>query len=199
MNIVPSTYNNKRNNRTQYLYTKGFEYSLDGVNYVGEYHLSGTKAATGPVPSTDSKILRQYYSNPEMYIYDKARGFKQRPRISPDQWVFRPTETDYENGYINRFFVEREGPTESYPLEIDFLQAAKYGRDGGIDEGLYTLAKLKWLLVGYERNTTINGFFLEGVYEHNLREVRQAMGKIPKLFEAIKNYTEGARFLFANP
>lgn len=193
--IQPTNYDLVRDKKTQYLYTKGYEYSLNGKNYIGEYHISGKQAATGPTPGPQAIPLRKYYSNPDLYEYDKARKFAERIRVVPDQWVFKPTDTNYESGYITRFFVERSGLAESYPLEIDFQQAGRYGRDGGIDEGLYSLAKIKWLLVGYERSTTIKGIPIEGIYEHNLREVRKAMGIIPKLYEAIKNYTEGARFL----
>lgn len=190
-----SSYSLRTNNKQKYRYTKGFEYSLDGQNYVGEYHIVGNKVFTGPEPSNTSKQLTKYYTNSDLYAYDKARKFEERDRVEPDQYVFVPTKADYTTGFVTRYFVERVGRFEGYPLEIDKQQAEKYGRDQGIDEGAYNLVAIKWMLVGYERSTTINNIVVEGVYEHNLREVTLATKIIPNLPEAIKSYTEFARFL----
>lgn len=192
--IRKNPYSLKNDKKTQYLYTKGFEFSLDGENYIGEYHISGVVVATGPVPSSRSKRLTKYYSNPDLYAYDKARRFKIRYRIQPNQIVFTPTESDYATGYAIRYFVERSKNFKSYPLEIDKQQAQAYGKTGGIDEIVYTLVSFKWKLTGFERTTTINSkTIVEGIYEHNVREVVLASKKIPNLIEAIKNYTEFAR------
>ena len=39
-NLTPSPYGLKQKTTNNYKYTKGFEYSLNGVNYIGEYHIS---------------------------------------------------------------------------------------------------------------------------------------------------------------
>ena len=43
-----------RYNSNNYLYTKGGEFSLDGLNYIGEYHYQEVLARTGPIEETSS-------------------------------------------------------------------------------------------------------------------------------------------------
>lgn len=192
--VKKSSYSLKNSRKTQYLYTKGHQFSLDGQNYIGEYHINGNTVMTGPVPSDKSRRLTKYYSNPDLYAYDKARGFKMRLRVPPNQIVFAPTEPDYSAGYSIRYFVERGKNFISYPLEIDKEQAQLYGRMGGIDEIGYNLVSFKWKLTGFERTKIIDSVnVVEGIYEHNIREVTIASKVIPNLVDAIRNYTEFAR------
>ena len=130
--FLESQYNLKPRKRTKFLYTKGFQYSLDGENYIGEYHLQGDKAYTGPEKTATSRLLRKYYSDALVYAYDRCRGFPKRDRIEPNQIVWLPLETNYKTGYAIRYFVERAGKYEGYPIEIDDEQKSKYGKDGGI-------------------------------------------------------------------
>lgn len=179
---------------TTYLYTKGGEFSLNGENYIGEYHQLGANYRTGPIPDVQSLSLTRYYSNKDLYDYDRARNFKQRIRVEPDQFVFYPKQSDYESGFAKRYFVERSGAFEGYPIEIDKTQKITYGKEGGIDEAAYSLVTLEWKLTGYERSIYRNGeVYIIGIYEHNLKEVVVNSRIIPNLMTAIKSYTEFAR------
>lgn len=193
-NYQPSPYSLKSRRRSEYLYTKGLEYSLNGENYVGEYHIKGREVFTGPVPSPTSQQLRKYYTNHDLYMYDKARGFKERIRVQPNQIVWAPIETEFTTGFSTRYFVERIGNMEGYPIEIDQDQYNNYGLNRGIDEGVYITVKLKWKLTGPLRSIMKNNeLFLEGIYDHNQREVMSKARDIPNLEYAIKSYTEYAR------
>lgn len=176
-----------------YRYTKGYEYSLNGVNYIGEYHMLGQVAKTGPIETPSSLMLTKYYGNQDLYEYDKARGFPKRVRNIPNQIVWTPKASDYKIGYATRYFVERIGNMEGYPLEIDARQSDQYGKDGGIDEGVYGLAKVKWKLIGPERTVVVNNQVIEGIYEHNQNEVIRQTRIIPNIESAIKSYTEYAQ------
>lgn len=177
----------------EYRYTKGYEYSLDGVNYIGEYHLRGQIARTEPVESPTSKTLTKYYSNHDLYQYDKARNFPKRVRVIPNQIPWSPKQADYKVGFATRYFVERAGNMEGYPIEIDSQQAGLYGKDGGIDEGVYTIASINWKLTGPLRNMMFNGQLIEGIFEHNQNETIRQTRIIPNIESAIKNYTEFAQ------
>lgn len=180
--------------KTEYLYTKGYEFSLDGNNYIGEYHKRGSKAYTGPIRSNSSRPLTKYYSDPLLYDYDRSRGFEERIRIEPNQIVWAPLETNYKTGFATRYFVERTGNYESYPIEIDAEQKSAFGTEGGIDEGLYALAVVEWKLTGPERNIYKNNqLYIEGIFEFNQRQVILNTLIIPNLEYAIKSYTEYAR------
>ena len=173
----PSPYNLTRNkNKREYLYTKGFEFSLDGENYIGEYHKQGSIYKTEPIESPTSKRLTKYYNDPLLYQYDKSRNFEERVRVVPNQIVWAPVKTNYT-------------------IEIDQEQKEKFGKDGGIDEGLYALATISWKLTGSERSIyKDNMLYIEGIYEYNQRQVIIGTKIIPNLEYAIKSYTEYARF-----
>ncbi len=185
----------KISKKTKYLYTKGGEFSLDGVEYVGEYHIIGFDVRTGPVPSQSSKLLRQYYTDPLLYEYDKARAFKSRDVVEPNQSVVRPRESDYTTGFMVRYFVERAGSFEGYPIEIDKLQYASYGKEGGISGDVYNSVAINWKLTGPRNNVfTQDGTLYEmGIFEHNQQVVYSATRIIPSLPGAIKNYLEFAK------
>lgn len=180
-----------------YRYTKGFEFSLDGENYIGEYHLEGPIAKTEPEPSPTSKVLTKFYTNPDLYEYDKARGFPKRVRTIPNQIVWAPKQSSYRSGFETRYFVERIGNYEGYPIEIDSEQASLYGKDNGIDEGVYILAKVKWKLTGPERNMMYGNQLIEGIFEANQAEVIRQTRIIPNIESAIKNYTEYSQITMA--
>lgn len=195
LQITPSPYGlSGRGPKTEYLYTKGSEFSLDGQNYIGEYHKRGSKFFTGPIQSPESKQLTKYYSDPLMYQYDRSRNFEERVRVVPNQIVWAPLETNYKTGFATRYFVERSGNYQSYPIEIDADQKSMFGTDGGIDEGLYSLAIVQWKLTGPERNIyKDNQLYIEGIYEYNVRQVILNTKIIPNLEYAIRSYTEYAR------
>lgn len=184
----------KSDKRTTFLYTKGGEYSLDGKEYIGEYHITGEVVKTGPVPDRGSKILRKYYSNNLLYDYDRSRQFVTRDFVEPDQIVISPKPSDYEAGSFTRYFVERAGAYEGYPIEINRAQYTLYGKDKGVDAASYNLVLLNWKLIGSERNVYRNGvLYVKGIFEHNQEEVYKNTPIIPNLPGAIKSYTEFAR------
>lgn len=195
LEITSSPYNLSGDRlKTQYLYTKGNQFSLNGENYIGEYHKNGSKFYTGPIHNGSSKLLTKYYSDPLMYEYDRSRGFEERIRVVPNQIVWAPLDTNYKTGFATRYFVERTGNYESYPIEIDAEQKSMFGSEGGIDEGLYALAVFDWKLTGPERNVyKDNQLYIEGIYEFNQRQVIVNSKIIPNLEYAIKSYTEYAR------
>tara|TARA_R110000868_G_scaffold70599_6_gene207276 strand:+ start:1093 stop:1698 length:606 start_codon:yes stop_codon:yes gene_type:complete len=184
--------------RKEYLYTKGFQYSLDGVNYIGEYHIEGRLVKTGPVQSPESKELTKYYSDPMLYDYDKARNFPKRVRVEPNQIVWSPLETNYKTGFATRYFVERIAEFDGYPIEIDQEQKDSFGNEEGIDEGVYSLVTLSWKLTGSERDVFKNGqLYIQGIYEYNQAQVILNTRTIPNLESAIKSYTEYAKITLA--
>ena len=186
-----------RVNADNYLYTKGREFSLDGTNYIGEYHLVGGKPKTGPIPSNEAKVLTKYYPDLVVYNYDRIKEFKNLVTefIEPKPIIIKPTDLDYELGYIDRFFVEKSINVEKYPTEIDNLQYQKYNTTQNINGGLYLIVILKWKLTGSlrDRRDTKGNLIERGIYEHNALEVEKGARQIPNLSYIIKNYIEFAR------
>jgi len=184
-------------NANKYLYTKGGEFSLDGINYIGEYHLVGIKPQTGPVPDKQSKSLTKYYADLVVYNYDRIKQFKKLVTefIEPKPIIIKPIDIDYDLGYINRFFVEKAINVEKYPTEIDDKQHQKYNTANNINGGLYLMVILNWKLTGSlrDRRDAKGNLIERGIYEHNALEVEKGSRQIPNLSYVIKNYIEFAR------
>jgi len=167
-----------------YLYTKGGELSLRGVNYIGEYHYNNYLPMTGPIPSEDTQVLQRFYSNSDHYTYDRARDFKVKINdfVDPRPIIYKPREQAYAAGFDTRYFVERVG-IGNYTSEIDENQYNQLGKIGGIDVGLYSSSTIFWQLTG--RLSEIKVF--------NEREILRASKNTPNIAYNIRNYTEYAR------
>ena len=183
-------------NADNYLYTKGREFSLEGINHIGEYHLVDSKPKTGPVPSNEAMALTKYYPDPVVYNYDRIRQFKNLVTdfTEPKPIIIKPTELDYQIGYVDRFFVEKAINVEKYPTQIDNLQYQKYNTTQNINGGLYLLVILRWKLTGplRDRRDAKGNLIERGIYEHNALEVERGSRQIPNLNYIIKNYIEFA-------
>lgn len=178
-----------RKNNNIYLYTKGKEYSLNGIEYIGEYHLDGNIAKVGPVVDPEALPLQRYYANKDHYIYDKQYNFN--PKVLqftlPVYFAYTPIEQAYLIGYDTRFFVEKINDDQSYAIEIDEKQFRNINKKGGIDGGIYAASAVQWQLTGYQKDITIN----------NELSLLQASVVTPSVQYAVKNYTEFARFTLA--
>ena len=172
-------------NANTHLYTKGGEYSLDGKDYVGEYHLQDVTAQTGPVPSSQSKTLHRVYKNSDHYVYDKVFSFNVPVLnyIDPIPYRYQPNEQVYALGSDIRFFVEKKDDDNSYAIEIDSLQYDKINLIGGIDGGLYNHTAVEWRLTGRR----------DDIIKFNQYQIQKASSVIPTIEYAIKNYLEFAR------
>lgn len=191
-----NSYTNVRKPDT-HLYTKGFEYSLDGNNYIGEYHLLNQEPYTEPTHTANSQKLTKYYEDVDAYTYDKLKAFKNliTDYTEPRPYILRSQQLDYDAGYVTRYFVEKAFGSGRYPIEIDYLQYQSYNKPKNINGGLYNLVGLNWKLTGPLNNVyNKNGVILElGIYEHNALQVEYASKTIPNISYIIKNYIEFAR------
>jgi len=179
-----SRFSSRRKNST-HLYTKGGEFSLDGKNYIGEYHLDGNTPKTGPVLDDSSQVLRRYYNVSDHYIYDKTYDFN-IPILKytdPKPYLYKPQDSVYVAGFGSRYFVEKVDDDNSYAMEVDQRQYDQVGKPGGIDGGLYLSTIIKWKFTGRR----------EDIISHNELEIRKASMKLPTISYAIKNYLEFSR------
>lgn len=174
-----------RSSEELYLYTKGGEFSLDGVEYVGEYHKNNGIVYTGPTPSKQSKLLRKLYNNPDHYRYDQLFDFSTPASLvaEPTPHIYSPKQTAYTVGFDTRYFVEKRNDTLSYAVEVNQEQFKAIGRVGGIDAGLYHATTVSWKLTGT----------LGSIEQHNRLEIFKASKTVPSIAYAIKNFTEFAR------
>lgn len=209
-NIV--NYSPRKKVRT-HLYTKGGEYSLDGVEYVGEYYLEEGIARTGPKPPTDEEEslpvgdpqllnpkvrlieqnasnwgqeLRRIYPTKTQYDYEVLKSFNVLVRqfAEPQPHIYQPKESAYSVGFDERYFVQKRGDEQSYAIEIDLNQWELIGYPKGIDSGLYAYTKVTWRLTGA----------YDYIAQQNELALFRAQREVPSILYSVKNFTEYARF-----
>jgi hypothetical protein len=171
--------------QTEYLYTKGGEFSLDGVEYIGEYHLVGPFVMTGPIKAPNARHLEQLYTSYDHYIYDKSFNFGVgvKDRVDPTPFRYTPTDQSYVAGSEMRFFVEKINTDDSFAFEINRVQYDYRNRPGGVDEGIYALAAIEWKLTGR----------LEDIITFNQIQMERASEKLPTIAYAVTSFSEYAR------
>ncbi len=192
-------------------YTKGGEFTLDGKDYIGEYHIKEGIAWTGPEPVkpqdnvntigdpaiisnriiseeyyNTNKRLRRVYPNRSQYDYEAIKRFeiKELDYLEPKLHVYRPKESAYDVGEDARFFVQKRNSNESYAIEIDNSQWEMIGSYRGIDPMIYSSAKIIWKLVGP----------YDYIARQNELTLFKAQRQIPSILFAVKSYTEFGRF-----
>ena len=174
-----------KQNNTTFLYTKGNEFSLNGVSYVGEYHYNKHGPATYPETNKLEEPLHRIYTNPDHYEYEKIKRYNIsiQHRIEPKPYIYTtPHLASYTIGFDNRYFVEKINDIQSYAEEIDMAQASTAGKPGGIDLGLYPISIIKWKLTGT----------LKDIQQHNTEQVFIASRLTPSIGYAIQNYIQFA-------
>lgn len=133
-------------------YTKGKEYSLDLKEYIGEYHFRGIEPWTEPLPSVTSRKLSAYSDSFGVMEYDMIRADQTILKKYADPYTMfpTPTEKDYDLGTIVRYFVKDRTINVPVIIEIDSVQASKYGAVLGIDPVKYQLGSLIWAISAKE-------------------------------------------------
>lgn len=193
-------------------YTKGGEFTLDGKDYIGEYHLKDGLAWTGPEPLkpqdnvntigdpsimagqriysekfyNTNKALRRVYPTKSQYDYEFIKKFqiKQLNYLEPKLHLYRPKDAAYDVGEDERYFVQKRNTVESYPIEIDSSQWELIGQYKGIDPLVYSYAKVTWKLVGP----------YDYIAQQNELALFRVQAKIPSILFAVKSFTEFGRF-----
>lgn len=199
---LTSKYSITRTNNT--LYTKGNELIIEstGEPYKGQYHYIDGIPYTGKPKSTGiRKLIPGDYTNYDTYIYDKSKQFNSRVKLFVQPRFFRPapTPTDYEVGIIQRYIVSHNLDTTRFPIEIGVSQVNTYGGSLGIDSGIWTLHRIKWVIVGsFVTTNTINpttkqpGPPILSVEDQNRATLEPIIRKYPMMEFAFRNYTEFA-------
>ena len=194
-----------------HLYTKGREYSIDGVEYIGEYYLQDEQAYTGPQPlkleenlnkrdfdiiNNSNKVildpksatigipLIKYYSDQNNYIYDRYSKYAlQHNYTNPKQITYKPKDSAYEVGEDTRYFIQKVGNPDNFVIEIDNYQWERIGSINGIDNGLYMSISVLWKLIGT----------YSYIAEYNESVLRRAQKQVPNILYAIRSFTEHAK------
>ena len=173
-------------NTKETLYTKGGEYSLNGKNYIGEYHEQDGKVFTGQAESDQVSLeLTPFYNNSNNYDYDKVNKFTKIEKTlqQPVATIITPNSSDYAIGYYNRQFIQSITDSTKIPIEVSSQAVQTFGKPKGLDNRVNDLIIIKWTLTGMAKD----------IIEKNFKEIASASIKYPNMVYAVRNYTEFAR------
>jgi len=130
--------------------------------------------------------MKNQYKRTQASIFSEEIYDPKQPRtVSP-----KPTEQDYQRGYMTRYFLKRRHPAKRLPFEVDERQYQSWALRGrGISQKEYQAIVVKWRIrgsvepvdndLGYpiERGVReTNKRLIERVYEPEMSGISRVLG-----------------------
>ena len=140
------------------LYTNGGEWMFeDGTEYTGQYHkyLNTREVFTESyfIKDVSKKLIRYYNLDVDFqkntFEYNTLKEVVKdyTPELTiPDPYFLQPSQEDYDNGFVERYFYKRKGSTT-------INEISKKGF-GNLNSPYYQKLKLKWKITGPLNDTT---------------------------------------------
>lgn len=172
------------------LYTFGKEWQLeDGTEYIGTYHryMSTNEVYTGSSwNATLSKPLFEYQDqNSIITTYKKLNGVETKfDHIREHRVII--TQNDIQTGSITRYFLKKVNETLIIEISAD---TAKLYFARKIDNIQYELGSLTWRITG-AIDTTITGITILGVFDENVKSIKQLEQTLPGIANKLNNPLE---------
>lgn len=150
-------------------FTSGKEYAVKRTNlsYIGYYYLlSKNKAYTGKTPdssNTEELILISTLKNINQYdVINKGLTIKTNNDSLPNPFFPSPTDNDYNQGFVTRYFIKKRNENYTTIREISPSDFDNFDDS----ESVYVTTKLNWKISGLnieETNKRLVGF-KEGIF-----------------------------------
>ena len=177
------------------LYTNGGEWMFeDGTEYTGQYHkyLNTKEVFTESYFIKDvSKKLIRYYNldvdfqkNTFEYNTLKETVKSYTPELTiPDPYFLQPSQEDYDNGFVERYFYKRKGSTT-------INEISKNGF-GNLNSPYYQKLKLKWKITGPLNDTNEE----TGIIDTNRRTILLYQNEFTGLERYLTDLQQSAKIL----
>ena len=177
------------------LYTNGGEWMFeDGTEYTGQYHkyLNTREVFTESYFIKDvSKKLIRYYNldvdfqkNTFEYNTLKETVKSYTPELTiPDPYFLQPSQEDYDNGFVERYFYKRKGSTT-------INEISKNGF-GNLNSPYYQKLKLKWKITGPLNDTNEE----TGIIDTNRRTILLYQNEFTGLERYLTDLQQSAKIL----
>ena len=120
--------------------------------------------------------------NRTMYKFIKKNPIKAPMELNPKKIV--PTDDDYDNGYVVRYFARQVNSPESPITEIDSKTYKKVAKN---EDGFYKLVKIDWRITGDTETKVINGIVHRGVIEANDSVLKSLENSFPGIRDSYGN------------
>jgi len=140
------------------LYTSGGEWMFeDGIEYTGQYHryLNTKEVFTESyfIKDVSKKLIPFYDLNVDFQkntfdynvLTENIKDYTPELTI-PDPYFLQPSQEDYDNGFVKRYFYKRKGS-----LTINEIDEKGFG---DLDSPYYQKIELKWKISGPLNDTT---------------------------------------------
>ena len=175
------------------LYTNGGEWMFeDGTEYTGQYHkyLNTREVFTESyfIKDVSKKLIRYYNLDVDFqkntFEYNTLKEVVKdyTPELTiPDPYFLQPSQEDYDNGFVERYFYKRKGSTT-------INEISKKGF-GNLNSPYYQKLKLKWKITGPLNDTTEE----TGIIDTNLRTILLYKNEFTGLERYLTNLQQGAR------
>jgi hypothetical protein len=113
----------------------------------------------------------------DINAYNSSTGQLVSNITYPNHAIASPSETDYKNGYVVRYFIQKINTKEIFETSAD-----SYETTNGI---LFNKIQFNWIIAGSQHNIIQNSVVIRrGVYETN----RQTIKDVDTMMDGIKKY-----------
>lgn len=183
-------------------FTRGGELmDINGNEYVGYYHLYSTGEIFSQSQYDEKKSiklfpLRKDIETPYKKLQISKNSYQSFLRSDlnlvkykqPPYQITKPTKQDFSIGYYQRFFAVKRNDMDVI-FEISKNEYNNYGNVGGINNFLYIVDTIRWVLVGPEIDlkTDFGSTVSYGVVSSNLRTLDQLSRKYPQIKKIFSN------------
>ena len=180
------------------LYTNGGEWMFeDGTEHTGQYHryLNTKEVFTESyfIKDVSKKLIEFYDLNVEFqkntfeYNVLKEMVPDYKPELTiPDPYFLQPSQEDYDNGFVKRYFYKRKGSTT-----INEINEKGFG---DLDSPYYQKLELKWKIAGPLNDTPEE----TGIIDTNQRTILLYASQFEGLERYLTDLTQAAQVSFQN-
>ena len=180
------------------LYTNGGEWMFeDGTEYTGQYHryLNTKEVFTESyfIKDVSKKLIEFYDLNVEFqkntFEYNVLKEIvpDYKPELTiPDPYFLQPSQEDYDNGFVKRYFYKRKGSTT-----INEITEKGFG---DLDSPYYQKLELKWKIAGPLNDTPEE----TGIIDTNQRTILLYANQFEGLERYLTDLTQAAQVSFQN-
>lgn len=175
---------------TNHLYTFGNEWMLqNGTEYIGLYHTYST-GETYTLAVWDETLSMELL--PYQNITESVFIYKQISNVTTSYRSFTPiipviNKAAITNGYFYRYIVKKNNEQRFYEVaskDFDDWTTKK------IDNSLYTMIKLKWIIKGNLQDDIVAGILIPSVSKRNALSIKIAENVMLNLSLYLTNLTE---------
>ena len=177
-------------------YTSGGEFRdyKNGQEYIGFYFEKNGEFYGGIEASGTNYIyLVDYIVGEEAAIFRNLKKTFKKKLKAPNHYRPRPTDKDYENTVITRYFIKNDHNKDIF--EVNGKSYKYYSKKDNPIKNIYSTVFFDWKISGPEHDVlgSDNTILFTGVFETNKRTLDQHVDTFPEL-TIILNYTDLAKF-----